>query len=107
MEGRVAILPDEGLPPLPPELRPCPQHIYAGCMATQVMAREMECTPQVMARLEVGRKRLGVSTPPRVQALDRKAVVFASPSLPPPSVCIQPPLADIMRAVKAVQKMWG
>ncbi|KAL5516592.1 hypothetical protein EMCRGX_G001974 [Ephydatia muelleri] len=59
MEGRVAILPDEGLPPLPPELRPCPQHIYAGCMATQVMAREMECTPQVMARLEVGRKRLG------------------------------------------------
>lgn len=58
MEGRVAILPEEELPPLPPELRPCPQHILTGYMATQVMAREMECTPQVMARLDVGRKRM-------------------------------------------------
>lgn len=59
VEGRVEILPEEGLPPYPLELFVCPQHIYSGYMATQVMAREAEqCTPHLVKQLEKGRKRL-------------------------------------------------
>ena len=60
MEGSVRILPEEVLPARPFDLIACPAHIYAGCLATQLMARSPECTLHTMIQLDQCRKRLQV-----------------------------------------------
>ena len=60
MEGSVRILPEEVLPARPFDLFACPAHIYAGCLATQLVARSPECTLHTRIQLEQCRKRLQV-----------------------------------------------
>ena len=60
MEGRVEILPEQLLPPRPLQLLSCPQHIYLGCLATQLVARKPECTIHHVMQLQQCRNRLQV-----------------------------------------------
>ena len=61
MDARIEILPERLLPHRPYELFSCPPHVYDGCHATQLLARQPDCTADTVRRLEACRRRLRVS----------------------------------------------
>lgn len=61
MEGRVVILPEQLLPPRPLDLFACPNHIYSSCLATEMVARQPECTLHSVIQLDQCKRRLRVS----------------------------------------------
>ena len=61
MDARIEILPEKLLPHRPYELFTCPAHVYDGCHATQLLARQPDCSEEIIKRLEVCRRRLQVS----------------------------------------------
>ena len=60
MDARIEILSERLLPHRPYEMFTCPAHVYDSCHATQLLARQPDCSMDVVRRLELCRRRLRV-----------------------------------------------
>ena len=56
------ILPELHLPPRPHDLFICPPHIFTSCHATQLVARQPDCTKETREQLKECRQRIQVDT---------------------------------------------
>ena len=79
MDCQVKILPEQYLPPPPLHISPCPAHVYSGYHATQLMARQPNCTIYTCTQLDRSRKRLQVSV--WIRVWERVCVSYLGSSL--------------------------